>query len=87
MVNKLEEQTKEVYQLLKDDFVCQYDRSGSVGRRYARADEIGIPYCITFDFDSLEDKAVTVRDRDTAKQDRVKITELKKWLSEKINNV
>ncbi|MBS3136863.1 glycine--tRNA ligase [Candidatus Woesearchaeota archaeon] len=81
LVNKLEEQTKEVYQLLKDDFVCQYDRSGSVGRRYARADEIGIPYCITFDFDSLEDKSVTVRDRDTTSQIRVKIDELYSILS------
>jgi glycyl-tRNA synthetase len=80
LVNKLDEKAKEVYELIRKDFVTMYDRSGSVGRRYARADEIGIPLCITVDFDSLEDQAVTVRDRDTTKQVRVKIDDLKEEL-------
>jgi len=55
-----------------------------VGKRYRRQDEIGTPYCATVDFETLEDKAVTVRDRDTMKQERVKIKELEKYLSEKL---
>jgi len=58
-------------------FNTGYDRSGSIGRRYARADEIGTPFCITVDFDSLKDKSVTIRDRDTTKQVRIKIAELR----------
>jgi len=80
LVNKLEKEAKELFDDIKKDFVSIFDRSGSVGRRYARADEQGIPYCITFDFDSLEDKAVTVRDRDSTEQVRVKISELKEVL-------
>ena len=62
--------------MLKKEFYCVFDKSGSIGRRYARADEQGIPYCITVDFDSLKDMAVTIRDRDSTKQVRVKISEL-----------
>jgi len=80
LVNKLDEHALKVYLMLKKDFVCKWDRSGSIGRRYARADEIGIPYTITYDFDSLDDKSVTIRDRDTTKQIRVKIEDLKKVL-------
>ncbi|MBW2995768.1 glycine--tRNA ligase [Candidatus Woesearchaeota archaeon] len=82
LVNKLNKEAKKVYDSLKQEFVCQFDTSGSVGRRYARADEIGIPYCVTFDFDSLKDKAVTIRDRDSTKQVRVKIDNLKDKLKE-----
>jgi len=71
---------QEINNTLKEDFSCLYDQSSSVGRRYARADEMGIPYCITVDFDSLEDNSVTVRDRDSTKQERVKIKELKEKL-------
>lgn len=71
---------KEVFDLLKPDFSAFYDDSGSIGRRYARMDEIGTPYCITVDFDSLEDGSVTVRDRDSREQKRVKISDLKKNL-------
>ncbi len=71
---------REVYNELKKSFVCQFDASGSVGRRYARADEIGIPHCITIDFETLEDNCVTIRNRDTTKQERVKISELKEKL-------
>jgi glycyl-tRNA synthetase len=80
LVNKLEDKAKEVYESLKEGFTCMYDRSGSIGRRYARADEIGIPFCVTVDFDTLEDHAVTVRDRDNTKQERVKINELKEHI-------
>ncbi len=66
----------EVYALLKKEYPCFYDESGSVGRRYARADEIGVRWCITIDFDSLDDNAVTVRDRETTQQERVKISSL-----------
>ncbi len=77
LVNKIKNEGREVFDLLKEEFVCQFDTSGSIGRRYARADEIGVPYCITFDFESLEDKSVTIRNRDTTEQRRVKISELK----------
>ena len=80
LVNKLEDDAREVYESLKTLFTCQFDRSGAIGRRYARADEIGIPYCVTFDFDSREDKSVTIRDRDSTKQVRVKIEDLKNTL-------
>ena len=67
---------KEIYQNLRPHWACDYDEVSSIGRRYRRQDEIGTPYCLTVDFDSLEDKAVTVRDRDTMKQERIKIAEL-----------
>ena len=86
LVNKLEDESRKVFEFLKKDFTCMYDRSGSIGRRYARADEIGIPCCITVDFDTLKDKSVTIRDRDTTKQERVKISELKNKLAEMLQS-
>ncbi len=77
LVNKLEKEARKVHGEIKEMFACQYDKSGSIGRRYARADEIGIPFCITVDFDTKKDKSVTIRDRDTTKQVRVKISKLK----------
>ncbi len=68
---------RHIYTELRHDHVCQYDRSGSVGRRYARADELGVPYCVTIDFDSLTDKSVTIRDRETTHQIRVPIAKLR----------
>jgi len=68
---------------LRKNWNCSYDEIASIGRRYRRQDEIGTPYCVTVDFDSLEDKAVTVRDRDTMKQERVKIGELVDYFKEK----
>lgn len=68
---------------LKDEWMVQYDETGSIGRRYRRQDEIGTPYCVTYDFDSPKDRAVTVRDRDTMKQERILIKELKKYIAEK----
>ena len=81
---KLSEQARVVHRQLLESFPCDFDDSGSIGRRYRRQDEIGTPYCVTFDFDSLEDNAVTVRDRDTMQQDRVPIAELASYLSAKI---
>jgi len=77
---KLVAKAKEIHNDLKTCYSCFYDETASVGRRYARADEIGIPYCITVDADSLNDDSVTVRDRDSTKQERVKISELKQKL-------
>lgn len=76
---------RQVYASLKEDFVCQYDESASVGRRYARADEIGVYGAITVDFDSLKDKSVTLRSRDTTRQIRVKISELKSTINKFLN--
>ncbi len=67
---------KQIFNDLKKDFMVEYDEAGAIGKRYRRQDEIGTPYCITVDFDTLEDKKVTIRDRDTTEQKRVPITEL-----------
>jgi len=82
---ELVSKAKEIYDTLRKDFMTIWDDRGNVGKRYYSQDEIGTPFCITVDFDSLEDGAVTVRDRDTMKQERIKISELKKYLSEKLN--
>ena len=79
---ELSKPTKELFNQMKDKFVCQYDETQSIGKRYRRQDEIGTPYCVTFDFDSLKDKSVTVRDRDTMKQDRIKIKNLDNYFKE-----
>jgi glycyl-tRNA synthetase len=76
--------SEEIYLDIRKDFVCDYDESGSIGKRYRRQDEIGTPFCVTIDFDSLEKNDVTVRDRDTMKQTRIKISELKNYIKEKI---
>lgn len=82
---KLSEQAQEVYAKLAKHFMVDYDDAGSIGKRYRRQDEIGTPYCVTFDFDSLEDGAVTIRDRDTMQQERVKIDDLVAYLEEKMD--
>lgn len=79
---ELTEKAQEVYNLLKPHFMVQYDEAGSIGRRYRRQDEIGTPYCITIDFQTLKDETVTVRDRDTMEQKRIKIKELLKKLTD-----
>ncbi|MBU4202311.1 MAG: glycine--tRNA ligase [Candidatus Altiarchaeales archaeon] len=77
--DKIPEKAREIFNSLKQARIfALYDKGGSIGRRYARADEIGIPSCITIDYDTLEDGTVTVRDRDSKKQERVKIEELSK---------
>ena len=73
---ELEDVSREVLGALQPHFMCDYDVTQSIGRRYRRQDEVGTPFCVTVDFDSLEDRAVTVRDRDTTEQVRVPINEL-----------
>ncbi|MDD3101698.1 MAG: glycine--tRNA ligase [Patescibacteria group bacterium] len=83
---ELSQPAKEIYHDLQKYFMCQYDETASIGKRYRRQDEIGTPYCVTVDFESLEDKKVTVRDRDTMKQERILISELTGWLKDKLEN-
>jgi glycyl-tRNA synthetase len=73
-----------IYESLTEKFMVDYDEAGSIGKRYRRHDEIGTPLCITFDYDSLEDNCVTVRDRDTMEQQRVKIEDLEKLIEQKL---
>jgi len=86
-LSKKEELTKisgEIWKNIRPHFMSEHHTSGSIGKRYRRQDEIGTPYCVTVDFDTLNDNAVTVRDRDIMKQERVKIDELEKYLEEKL---
>ena len=81
---KLGEQATEVYTALSKKFSVDYDDAGSIGKRYRRQDEIGTPFCITYDFDSLEDKCVTVRERDTMQQIRMPIEKLSEYIESKL---
>ena len=81
---KLKDKADEVFQTLAKAFPVDYDEAGSIGKRYRRQDEIGTPYCITVDFDTLEDNQVTVRDRDTMEQIRIPIDQVEKYIAEKI---
>jgi glycyl-tRNA synthetase len=81
---KLSEHAEKLFADLSKRFNCEYDDSGSIGKRYRRQDEIGTPFCVTFDFDSLEDNAVTVRARDSMKQTRIPIAELAGFIEEKL---
>lgn len=82
---ELVDKAKKVYQQLKKNFTTAWDDRGNIGKRYFAQDEIGTPFCVTIDFDSLEDAAVTVRHRDTARQERVKIDALVDFLESKLN--
>ncbi len=82
---KLSEGATKVYEDLCKKYTCEYDEAGSIGKRYRRQDEIGTPWCITYDFDSETDESVTVRDRDTMEQVRVKISDLDKFIEERMN--
>ena len=84
LVKKLSPEAKELYAKLSKKFMLDYDETGTIGKRYRRQDEIGTPFCITFDFDSLEDNCVTVRDRDTMAQERVNMDELVAYLEKKL---
>ena len=79
---KLSDKAGEIYAQLAKDFMVDFDDAGSIGKRYRRQDEIGTPVCITYDFDSVEDGCVTVRDRDTMEQKRIAISDLKAYLTE-----
>ena len=81
---KLSEKATEIYSELSKDFMIDFDDAGSIGKRYRRQDEIGTPICITYDFDSVEDNCVTVRDRDTMEQKRIPIAELKAYIAEAV---
>ena len=82
---KLGENAEAVYTQLAKHFNCEYDDAGSIGKRYRRQDEIGTPFCITYDFDSVEDKTVTIRHRDSMEQERVAIDDLVKYLADKMD--
>jgi glycyl-tRNA synthetase len=82
---ELVSKSKEIFSLLSENHMCVYDETQSIGKRYRRQDEIGTPYCVTIDFESLDDGMVTVRDRDSMKQERVKIQELAEYYKEKLN--
>ena len=77
---KLTPKAKELAATLRQHWNVDFDDAGAIGRRYRRQDEIGTPYCITVDFDTLDDNAVTVRDRDTMDQERVSLDEIERWL-------
>ncbi len=81
---KLSEKASEIYEMLAKHFPVDFDDAGSIGKRYRREDEIGTPFCITYDFDSENDGCVTVRDRDTMEQERIKIEDLVSYIEEKM---
>ena len=83
---ELQKATQAVLDQLRGQWLCQYDETGSIGKRYRRQDEIGTPCCVTVDFETIEDKAVTVRNRDTMGQERIKISEIKKYFEEKFKS-
>lgn len=82
---KLSEPAQAIFEKVADGFVCDYDESQSIGKRYRRQDEIGTPFCVTIDFDTLEDNAVTVRERDSMTQERVAIDQLRMFLQDKLD--
>ncbi|MBN1066518.1 glycine--tRNA ligase [Clostridium botulinum] len=82
---KLSENALEVYSTLSKKFNIDFDETGSIGKRYRRQDEIGTPYCITVDFDTLEDQCVTIRNRDTMEQERIKISELEAYIEKSLD--
>lgn len=79
----LSEKAHEIFDLLKEDWVCQYDETASIGKRYRRQDEIGTPYCVTIDYETLENGTVTVRDRDSMQQERIAIDKLQEFFASK----
>ncbi len=81
---KLSEEAMEIYTALSKNYMVDFDEAGSIGKRYRREDEIGTPFCVTYDFDSKEDGCVTVRDRDTMEQVRIPVAELNAYLAEKL---
>ena len=82
---ELVKKAKDIFSSLKSDYMCEFDDNGNIGKRYRRQDEIGTPFCVTVDFDSLERGDVTVRDRDSMKQERVKIDGLKDYFQKKFD--
>ena len=83
LVNKLNDKATEIFTKLSNKFICEYDTSGKIGKRYRRQDAIGTPYCVTVDFDTLENNTVTIRMRDSMEQIRVSVDELEAYFSDK----
>ena len=81
---KLSDKALEVHDRLSRRFMVDFDEAGSIGKRYRREDEIGTPFCITYDFDSVEDGCVTVRDRDTMQQERIPVDKLEDYIAAKL---
>lgn len=81
---KLQDKAGEVFNMLSKHFACTYDENQNIGKRYRRQDAVGTPYCVTVDFDTLEDGCVTVRDRDTMEQERIKIEDLKDYIEKRV---
>jgi len=81
---ELVKKAREIFDSVKGDYMCEFDDNGNIGKRYRRQDEIGTPYCVTVDFETLENNTITVRDRDTMEQKRIKIEELKSFLEENL---
>ena len=81
---ELQEPARELAKSLRTRWNVDYDDAGAVGRRYRRQDEIGTPYCVTIDFDSLDDHAATIRERDSMEQVRIPIDEVPAWLADKL---
>ena len=84
LVNKLGDKAMEVYNMLVEKFACDYDTSGQIGKRYRRQDANGTPFCVTVDYDTMNDGCVTVRDRDTMAQERVKIEDLVSYINNRL---
>ncbi len=82
---KLSEPAEKLYAQLAKKWNCEFDVTGNIGKRYRRQDEIGTPYCVTYDFDSETDGAVTIRERDSMEQVRVPVTELAAWFADKFD--
>ncbi|MGB3132118.1 MAG: His/Gly/Thr/Pro-type tRNA ligase C-terminal domain-containing protein, partial [Saprospiraceae bacterium] len=82
---ELVEKARQILNLLKPNFLCQYDDKDAIGRRYRRQDAIGTPFCVTVDFETLEDQCVTIRDRDTLVQERIAIQDVSNYIQEKVN--
>jgi glycyl-tRNA synthetase len=83
-VKKIGDLAKQVYTQLAEDFVCEYDEVGSVGKRYARMDEIGTPFCVTIDSDNFEAGNVTIRHRDSMEQETVAISDLNDYIKQRL---
>jgi glycyl-tRNA synthetase len=81
---RLTPEARAVFDLVKPEWMCDYDDAGSIGRRYRRQDEVGTPFCVTVDFDTLEDRAVTVRERDSMAQERLPVANLVTYLAERL---
>jgi glycyl-tRNA synthetase len=84
LTKKQSEQAEAIYEELSKYFMVDYDVTGSIGKRYRREDEIGTPFCITVDFDTEVDNSVTIRDRDTMEQIRIPVSEVRKYIEDKL---